>query len=75
MSLRKLLAKVCIGKKSGMVPGRFLEMRFVRKINERGTLTIPSEVREVLDLKDGDVVDVQIMGVVGRKPTLSGAAQ
>jgi AbrB family looped-hinge helix DNA binding protein len=41
-------------------------MRFVRKINERGTLTIPSEVREVLDLKDGDIVDVQIVRVVGR---------
>ena len=29
-------------------------------------MTIPSEVREVLDLKDGDVVDIQILRVVGR---------
>lgn len=41
-------------------------MRFVRKINERGTITVPREVREVLDLKDGDLVDLQIMRVVGR---------
>lgn len=52
------------------------EMRFVKKISDRGTLTIPSDVREALDLKDGDLVDVQIVGVVGRRtsvPPSSGA--
>ena len=49
------------------------EMRFVKKISDRGTLTIPSDVREALDLKDGDLVDVHILGVVGRRPT-AGAA-
>ena len=60
-----------------MIPGRSATMRFVRKINERGTLTIPSEVREVLDLKDGDVVDIQILRVVGRskKAVLGEASQ
>lgn len=42
-------------------------MRFVKKISDRGTLTIPSDVREALDLKDGDLVDVHIVGVVGRR--------
>src|ERR1051325_9937416 len=63
---RKVPAKTCIPALGGLNPGRVSTMRFVRKINERGTLTIPSEVREVLDLKDGDIVDVQIVRVVGR---------
>jgi AbrB family looped-hinge helix DNA binding protein len=42
-------------------------MRFVKKISDRGTLTIPSDVREALDLKDGDLVDVHILGVVARR--------
>ena len=46
-------------------------MRFVKKISDRGTLTIPSDVREALDLKDGDLVDVHIVGVVGRRATPS----
>lgn len=51
-----------------MKTGSVGEMRFVKKISDRGTLTIPSDVREALDLKDGDLVDVQIVGVVGRRP-------
>jgi AbrB family looped-hinge helix DNA binding protein len=46
-------------------------MRFVKKISDRGTLTIPSDVREALDLKDGDLVDVHIVGVVARRAASS----
>lgn len=49
-------------------------MRFVRKVNDRGVLTLPTEIREALGVEDGDIVEFEVLGVVkktGRKPTLS----
>lgn len=46
-------------------------VRFVKKISDRGTLTVPRDVREALGLEDGDLVDVQIVRVVGRRPPSS----
>ncbi|MEK6975348.1 MAG: AbrB/MazE/SpoVT family DNA-binding domain-containing protein [Candidatus Thermoplasmatota archaeon] len=39
-------------------------MRFVRKVNDRGVLTLPSEVREALDVADGDIVEFEILRIV-----------
>lgn len=45
-------------------------MRFVRKVNDRGVLTLPSEVREALDVEDGDIVEFEVLRIVkkGRAP-------
>lgn len=49
-------------------------MRFVRKVNDRGVLTLPTEIREAMGVEDGDIVEFEVLGVVkktGRKGTLS----
>lgn len=42
-------------------------MRFVKKVNERGTVTLPAEIREVLGVEEGDIVEFEVLGVVRRK--------
>lgn len=42
-------------------------MRFLRTIGQKGTLTLPSEIRQVLDVKEGDIVEFEVVGVVQRK--------
>ena len=45
-------------------------MRFVRKVNDRGVLTLPSEVREALDVDDGDIVEFELLRIVKKaKPS------
>jgi AbrB family looped-hinge helix DNA binding protein len=45
-------------------------MRFVRKVNDRGVLTLPSEVREALDVADGDIVEFEVLRIVKKaKPS------
>jgi AbrB family looped-hinge helix DNA binding protein len=39
-------------------------MRFVKRINERGTTTLPNEVREALSIKEGDIVEFEVLNVV-----------
>ncbi|MEA3137718.1 MAG: hypothetical protein QOC71_1999 [Thermoplasmata archaeon] len=41
-------------------------MRFLRKLGQRGSLTLPSELREVLSISDGDLVEFEVVGVVRR---------
>lgn len=41
-------------------------MRFIKKILERGTITIPSDVREALGVEEGDIVEFQVLRVVKR---------
>ena len=43
-------------------------MRFIKKILERGTITIPSDVREAVGVEEGDIVEFQIIRVVKRGP-------
>jgi AbrB family looped-hinge helix DNA binding protein len=46
-------------------------MRFVRKVNDRGVLTLPSEVREALDVDDGDIVEFEVLRIVKKgKPSV-----
>ena len=35
-------------------------MNFLAKIRKRGTVTIPSEIRLALSLKEGDLVELEI---------------
>lgn len=39
-------------------------MRFVRKVNDRGVLTLPTEIREALGVEEGDIVEFEVLGVV-----------
>ena len=41
-------------------------MRFLRKVGRRGVLTTPNEVREVLDIQEGDIVEFEVVGVIRR---------
>lgn len=41
-------------------------MRFIKKIVERGNVTIPSDVREALEIDEGDIVEFEIVSVVRR---------
>jgi AbrB family looped-hinge helix DNA binding protein len=41
-------------------------MRFIKKILERGTITIPSDVREAVGVEEGDIVEFQIVRIVKR---------
>lgn len=42
-------------------------MRFVKKVNERGVVTLPAEVREALGVDEGDIVEFDVLGVVKKK--------
>lgn len=37
---------------------------FIRKVYERGKVTIPKELRDLYDVKDGDLVKLRIIKVV-----------
>ena len=41
-------------------------MRFVKRVNDRGTVTLPAEIRSVLDIHEGDIVEFEIHRVVQR---------
>lgn len=41
-------------------------VRFIKKILERGTVTVPSDVREAIGVEEGDIVEFQIIRVVKR---------
>lgn len=49
-------------------------MRFVRKVNDRGVLTLPSEVREALDVADGDIVEFEVLRIVKKGKGAPGPA-
>lgn len=52
-------------------------MRFVRKVNDRGVLTLPTEIREALGVEEGDIVEFEVLGVVkktGRKASRSASS-
>lgn len=52
-------------------------MRFVKKVNERGVLTLPNDIREAMGVEEGDIVEFEILGVVKKrndKPTIYSAS-
>ena len=46
-------------------------MRFVKKVNERGVLTLPNDVREALGVEEGDIVEFEVLRVVKKRPDLT----
>lgn len=42
-------------------------MRFIKKIVERGNVTVPSDVREALGIQEGDIVEFDIITVVKKQ--------
>lgn len=40
---------------------------FSAKVTQRGKITIPSPIREVLEIKDGDIVTVNILEVAKKQ--------
>lgn len=50
-------------------------MRFLKKIGGRGTVVLPSDLREALDLHEGDIVEFELIGVVRRKGETLPASQ
>lgn len=41
-------------------------MRFLRKLGQRGVVTLPSEVRDAMELSEGDIVEFEVVSVVRR---------
>lgn len=39
-------------------------MRFIKRILERGTVTVPRDVREALGVSEGDIVEFEIVSIV-----------
>lgn len=46
--------------------GGWSRLRFIKKILERGTVTVPSDVREAMGVEEGDIVEFQILRIVKR---------
>lgn len=46
-------------------------MRFLRTVHQRGNLTLPSDIRDVLDIQEGDVVEFEVLRIVRRTTTRS----
>lgn len=42
-------------------------VRFARRVVTQGHVTVPTEVRSVLDLHAGDVVEFEIVGIIRRQ--------
>lgn len=44
-------------------------MKIIRKVGDKGQVTIPKEVRDVMDIEDGDIVEFEIVAVHVNKAT------
>ena len=42
-------------------------MKIVRKVGDNGQVTIPKEIRDVMDIEDGDIIEFDIVAVHVRK--------
>lgn len=42
-------------------------MRFIKRILDRGTVTVPRDVREALGVDEGDIVEFEIVTIVRKK--------
>jgi AbrB family looped-hinge helix DNA binding protein len=47
-------------------------MRFVKRVNERGVVTLPTEVREALGVDEGDIVEFEILGIARKANAQAG---
>jgi len=39
-------------------------MRFVKRVSDRGNMTLPTELREALGIAVGDIVEFEVIGIV-----------
>lgn len=46
-------------------------MRFVKRISDRGNLTLPTELRDALGISEGDIVEFDVIGIVKKGRTTS----
>ncbi len=42
-------------------------MRFIKKVLGRGNITLPTEIRESLDIEEGDIVEFEIHRIIKRR--------
>lgn len=42
-------------------------MRFTKRVVAQGHVTVPSDLRSVLDIAPGDLVEFEVVGIVRRK--------
>jgi bifunctional DNA-binding transcriptional regulator/antitoxin component of YhaV-PrlF toxin-antitoxin module len=47
-------------------------MRFIKRVSDRGTVTLPSDVRRALDVDEGDIIEFDIISIVRRKDRQTG---
>ena len=66
--LCKVARNNSIGIKYECCLGLACTMRFIRKIGTRGILTLPVELREVMDIAEGDLVEFELLAVVRKAP-------
>ncbi len=46
-------------------------MRFVKRVNERGVVTLPNEVREALGVEEGDIVEFEVLRIARKSDAKS----
>lgn len=46
---------------------RLIRMRFLKKVAGRGNLTLPSDIREALEIDEGDIVEFEVVGIVRKQ--------
>ncbi len=50
-------------------------MRFIKKVAARGGLTLPSDLRDAMDIQEGDIVEFEVLAVIRRKTPAEGSTQ
>lgn len=46
-------------------------IRFIKKIDPRGSITLPSDVRDALEIRDGDFVEFEVISLMRKDKRLS----
>jgi bifunctional DNA-binding transcriptional regulator/antitoxin component of YhaV-PrlF toxin-antitoxin module len=62
-----------VGRFGSGASGRvaWVSVRFAKRIGQRGSLTLPSDVRTALNLEEGDIVEMEIVSIVRRNVALA----
>jgi AbrB family looped-hinge helix DNA binding protein len=47
-------------------------VRFIKRVNDRGTLTLPSDVRDAMGVEEGDIVEFEVLGIVKKRAEAPG---
>lgn len=49
-------------------------MRFVKRVAGNGHVTVPSDLRSVLAIESGDIVEFEVVGIVRPRPHVASAS-